>query len=422
MKVEAQVPLDDSYDDAAKAYAEVAGREPDPAPDAAPAGGKESDAGASAEPIRARGEGGKFVKKEAKPNADADDKRGANRDAAGTGAEVADGAAKPAAGKDGKQPAADAADAAKADGKADTAGSVTGGPPPSFSVKSKAAWDSLPEHVRADIVKREQDAANGLKALQDYKDLKPFAEMAAKEGVSLAKAMERYVNFESVLKQNLGQGLAKIAENYGYTPEAAATLFAKMAMHYSGGKIKMAGPGQQAGHTPQSGVKDPLLEMLEPALQPFKQQIEDLKGKLTSQEKAALDKQGAELEKAITAFADDPENKFFPDLYETMTFLMENGKVPITGDLKANLKAAYDLAAKMHPEVSEALIEQRLEAEKVAARKKEQEAADKAKKASRSITGSRVPGTVVKDGNEDPEGDDDIEAVVRRAYRMHAQA
>lgn len=303
---------------------------------------------------------------------------------------------------------------------------TAGGPPPSWSVKAKAAWDDLPADVRADIAKREGEVAQGLSALRDYKDLKPYAEMATKHGTTLKKALDSYVGIENVLKQDIGKGMAIIAQNYGLDQARAGQLFAKLAQQF-GAQVSPgvngsngAAPSNHGHGAPQPG--DPLYNVLKPFIDPLNHQITQLSSKLTSREEADRNASQQSLAKAIDTFSSKPENRFYPDLEETITRLFETGMVPLTGNHEGDLRAAYDIAAQMVPEVREALIEQRLRGNKDAERRQEQEAADKARKASRSLTGSRVPGTVTKtEPGIKKSYDDDLAADVMAAMRLHQQ-
>lgn len=311
--------------------------------------------------------------------------------------------------------------------KADKPVQAAGGPPPSWSVKAKAAWDDLPADVRADIAKRESEVAQGLSALRDYKDLKPYAEMANKHGTTLKKALDSYVGIENVLKQDIGKGLALIVQNYGLDQARAAQLFASLAQQYGGhassgvNGSNGAAPSNHGHGAPQPG--DPLYNILKPFIDPLNQQITQLSSKLTSREEADRNASQQSLAKAIDTFSSKPENRFYPDLEETITRLFETGMVPLTGNHEGDLRAAYDIAAQMVPEVREALIEQRLRGSKDAERRQEQEAADRARKASRSLTGSRVPGTVTKatEPGIKKSYDDDLAADVMAAMRLHQQ-
>jgi len=294
------------------------------------------------------------------------------------------------------------ADGGQGEGEADPAQQPSPTkPPPSWSVKAKAAWNNLPPEVREDIVKREGEVAQGLSALRDFKDLKPWAEMASKNGTTISDALKRYVGIEQTLQKNIGLGIATIVQNRGYTKDQAAALFADLAKRYG------ADPNAQP---------DPVAEALNPLLSPLQQQIKALEGQLRSRETAEQSARMGNLDKALQTLESDAAFPYLPDLLEDMTFLLEQGRVPKTGNDLEDLKAAYQLAARLNPQVHEALIEQRLTDAREAERKKEQEAAAKARQASRSLSGSRMPGAVTRDARDD-EGGDDVEADVRRAMR-----
>jgi hypothetical protein len=393
--------VDDAFEDAKAAYAEVAGKVSEaPATDAgqsaeAPTGqSADADSGADKRNVRVppKDERGRFAKKADKP---------AEAVKAETGTDDAEAEE----------------EASQAQEKPAKAASPAGGPPPSWSVKSKSAWEQLPEAVRADIAKRETEVSQGLAALRDYKDLKPYAELAQKHNTTISAALKHYTGIEAMLRKDIGQGLAQIVQNYGLDQAKAAQLFANLAQRY-GGQAAPAGTPHGANGQPQTG--DPLYAMLKPFIDPLQNEVAQLRTKLSSREVADRNASEQSLAKSIQSFSGRPENRYFADLEETITRLFETGMVPLTGNHEGDLRTAYDTAAQMHPEVREALIDQRLQAQKDAARQLEQEAADKAKKASRSLTGSRIPGTVVQQPSAS-NGHDDIEADVRAAYRLHAQ-
>lgn len=292
-------------------------------------------------------------------------------------------------------------------------------PPSSWSVKSKAAWDRLPEEVRADIVKREAETAQGLAALRDYKDLKPYAELASKHNTTIKDYVDRTLKIENLLRQDLGAGIAVILQNYGLRQDQAAQFFMGLAQKY-GAQPAAAVPGAQA-RPGQMKPGDPLYDVLKPFLEPLQQEIQTLRQSQSSREEADRNASQQSLAQAIETFASDPANRYFPELMETMTSLMSSGVVPRSGNHAADLKTAYEQAAYLVPEVREALIEQRLHEQKETERRKEQEAAAKARKASGSLTGSRVPATAIASQQTFTNGHDDIEADVRAAYNLHSQ-
>ena len=415
--------LDDAFDDAAAAYKEVAAKSEAPVAD------KVVDAPAPKEveaPVKVeREQPVKFAKDEPKRGADADKKMYPSRDKDGKFAKADEKAAETA---EVKAPVAnkpaDPAVVAKAADKPADAPLTPATPPPSWSVKAKAKWDATDPDIKAEVIKREQEAAQGLAALKDYRDLKPYAELAKQHGTSISKALDTYIGIERQLKTNLPAGIAQIVQNYGLNHQQAAKLFTDMAAKISGA----APQGNQQPQSPQPSG-DPLLDALRPVFQPLMQEINGLKSSIAADRNAAIQahqdgirtQQMGTLSKAIDAFASDPANKFFPNLEEHITKLFETGMVPFTGDHAADLRLAYDTAANMHPEVREALIEQRLQERQSAERKKEQEAADKARFASRSVTGSRVPGTVIHERQEATDHDD-VEADVRRAIAQTRRA
>lgn len=353
----------------------------------------------------------------------ADGSRNFNRDEHGRFAPKSEKAEKTASQTDTKPDTKpDATADKKADDKDDGPKIETahkGGPPPSWSVKSKAAWDQLPAEVKADITKREQEVAQGLATLRDYKDLKPYAEMARQHGTTIKAALDNYVGIENVLRQNLPAGLQQIAQNFGLTQEQAGHLFLDMGQRLLGGKVPQNGAQQkQKAGIPGLEPDDPLHEILNPVVTPLLEKISALESKLTSREQADRNAQMQSLDSQLVALSSRPEFRFANELMPHMVKLFEAGLVQRTGNFEADFKTAYDMAARLHPEVSEALIEQRLREKREAERKREQEAAEKARNASRSLSGSPTPGMTITEPT--PEGLDDVEADVRRAMRSLA--
>lgn len=286
-------------------------------------------------------------------------------------------------------------------------------PPPSFSVQTKAAWEKLPQHVRDDIVKREGEMQTGLAALRDYKDLKPYADLAGQKGTTIKAALDGYISIENLLRKDVGAGMAQIAQNFGLNQEQAAQLFASLAQKFGGGAV----PGTPKGGNEQAET-DPLAEIMKPILAPLMTQIGDLRNEY--QTRVSAERSSKTQNEIEALIASDPTfYKFHSDLEESMAQLIESGFVKRTGDTAVDFKAAYEMAARMNSAVHEALIEQRLTEQRDSERKVEQDKVAKAKAASRSISGSRIPGTVVQQAEND-DTEDDLEATVRKAFRLHS--
>jgi hypothetical protein len=238
------------------------------------------------------------------------------------------------------------------------------GPPPGWSVTSKAAWDQLPQHIRDDIAKREGEVAQGLAALRDFKDVKPYAEMAQKSGTTLSAALQRYTTMEGMLRRDPAQGLMAIAQSVGLSQAQAAQLFAQLATRL--GARPTNGLPSNGGQPSTSGSdqNDPLAEVLGPILEqrlgPLAQKLGTLESHLTQQQRADQNARAESVAQAIERFAANPAHRYFPELEETISRLFESGMVQRTADAVADLKTAYDMAARLHPEVHETLVSERL--------------------------------------------------------------
>ncbi len=287
-------------------------------------------------------------------------------------------------------------------------------PPPSWGVRAKAAWAELPTEVRQEISKRESEVANGLKALVDYKDIKPYADLAAQSGTTLRTALDHYHGMDRLLARDLAGGLAVAAEAYGHSKEKLAQTFLTLAQRYGAQVSTPQADGQ-------SNDDDALMQILAPVINPLKAQIEQLTSLQTSRVEADRNAQVQSLAQEINRFAADPKNIYFSNVEADIARLFQGGIVKLTGNPAADLKTAYELAIRMNPDIQEALIEKRLQEKLGTNRQKEQGIAAKAKQASRSLSGSRLPGTLYKEAEEDF-GADDLEADVRRAYRAHMSA
>jgi hypothetical protein len=194
-----------------------------------------------------------------------------------------------------------------------------------------------------------------------------------------------------------------MTENLGLNQGQAAQLFAQIA--------------QKLGHGQAPTDDDPVRQAVDPYLKPLMDKLNALESAEQSRAQAAEQQRHASLDTALKTLEADPAYPFVNDLFDDMTFILESGRVQKTGDALQDLKAAYDTAAYLNPQTRQALIEQRQTEAKEAQRRVEQEAAAKAKAASRSVTASHMPGTVSVRGNDNG-GVDDIEADVLAAYRQ----
>lgn len=363
----------------AKTGAEVAGK----------ATGAEKPAGSdrSAQPAKRDGEpavgdrgdgrtkGGQFA---AKKGAGTDDDAGA---AAKSGADGTAVAAQPKAGE--QQPGQDQQQQQQADKAV---------PPRGWSPTSKAAWDKLPETVRADIVKREVEIAAGFKQYEQYEGVRPFAERATKSGQTLAQALTAYTGIEDLIRRDFAGGVMHIAQNSGLTQHEAAATFAKLATRL--GHQFQAPAVQSPGGSPpdQNGGADPqmLQKLLEPVLAPILQRVNTIDTTLSRQAEGVKSQRLTESQRTVETFRQDPAHKYYDNVEQTIGDLLERGVVPRTGDLAADLKAAYETACWQNPEIRELLINERTAPAGAQQRNDEQTA--RARAASRSVTGAPAAG------------------------------
>jgi hypothetical protein len=281
------------------------------------------------------------------------------------------------------------------------------GPPPGWSVQSKATWDQLPDHIRADIAKREGEVAQGLAALRDYKNLKPYAEMAQKSGTTIADALKRYTDHEALVRRDPAQGLMNIAKNIGLSQAQAAQLFSQIGQAL--GARPTPGHQSNGGQPSTSGSHqdDPLAEVIGPlierAIGPMAQKFSAFETHLSRQREADQNARAQSVTEAIEKFAADPRHRYMPELEETISRLFETGMVERTANPVEDLAKAYEMAAQLHPEVREAHINERLATKAAEAKAK----AAAAQRAAVSLNGHPAggaaapsrpgPGTSVRD-------------------------
>jgi hypothetical protein len=298
-------------------------------------------------------------------------------------------------------------------------------PPSSFSPRSKASWEQLRAQfpwIAADIAKREGEVGEGFAALRDFKDVKPYADMARNSGTTLATALHRYTNLEQLAKRSPAHGLVSVCASIGM-PKAEALEALRHAAMLIGGDIQIpanrtaGGPAANGGGPGDQKPDDPLVAALAPILRPLLQEVGDLRKHISDFSTANRTVAERSLDEAITAFASDAANVYYNDVADDMTRLFNTKMVPLTGNHAADLRACYDMACKLHPQVSEALIEQRLGQRNTDAANRERQIAQRARAAGRSLAGSSSPADIERDtapgrrGKEKPPDQERLDAV-----------
>ncbi len=269
----------------------------------------------------------------------------------------------PTPAKAGGEPAAGpgAADAAR-----------TTAPPPSWSAAAQAEFQSLPEHIRKEVLKREADMERGRAQWQSGAErlnrldavLGPRADYIRMRGMDEAGAIQALFAAQDLLERDPIEGLRHIARTYGVDPRALA----------------MAGaPQQPQGATsPQAQPPAPFASLA--------REVETLKGALAQQRQRAEAAHKAGVLSQVEAFAADPANLYFENVRERMAALLR-------AETAKDVAEAYQQAIWSDPDVRSQLLRQQA-AERPggpsdAARAK----AAQARHASGSITGSPSPGS-----------------------------
>lgn len=405
-------PIDDTADDARAAFEEVS--------KAAAEAPQEPAAAAPAEQAPAQAEKPAEAPAEGKDDGRARDEHGRFAPKTEKDAPKVEPGKPPA--QEQAKPADQPVDPAQQQQKPGPTDEEKAAPPPSWSIQAKAAWDKADPALKVAVAKREAEINSGLAELRDYKDLKPFRERAARSGQSLGQALHAYTGIEELLRRNAAQGFAHVADNLmqaGYTPPQLAQIFASLSHQFGGAAPSNFAPADQNGHGGQNGHQNPGAAHNEflPIVQPIVQKLASLEGMLNQRVEMERASSARSVETVVDRFRTDPQYKFFANVEDQIAQLIESGIVQRTGDHAADLAKAYDLACRMHPEISETLFSQRSTQKTEQTRQAEQAIADKAKAASKSLNGSAAPGTVIQDKAS---GSDDLEADVRKAVRQHA--
>lgn len=259
-------------------------------------------------------------------------------------------------------------------------GAVAQRPPQGFSVASKAAWDELPQHVRDDIAKREQEIGVGM---QRYTGLARFADEAERNGRTLQDAVTDYVNVESILRRDPVAGVEFLCQKMNFNPRALAWA---MSQRYGAN-------GQDAQPTQNPG----------PQYAPPQQQVDPRAIAEYAANVVRTEFQQKQIDSDIDRFAADPKNKYFPNLRKDMAQIVNAGKA-------TTLQEAYEAAMWLNPEIRTILISEA----NGGANKQAAAVASKARNAAKAIGGSPAEGI-----NPDAKGkrqkqsiDDDIDAAI----------
>ena len=255
--------------------------------------------------------------------------------------------------------------------------------PIGFSPEAREAWSKVPDQVKKDIAKREQEITEAVANTAEYRRThtaisnlaSSYASILAAEGVDTPmQAIEGL--FRTVAELRMG------------SPAEKARKIAQLVDHYG---VDIQNLDQAlAGNVVDV---DPQISRLEQLLDNRLAPMQELFSKYQRDTVSAESRAKEEVQTELMTFANSPEAEFLGDVREDMADLIE---LASKHDRKMGFKEAYDRACSVHPTISNILEE----------RKKNQSLQDagneidKKRRASSSIrANSGNPGSASSDSN-----------------------
>lgn len=243
-------------------------------------------------------------------------------------------------------------------------------PPPPFDLNQApktwrkevaAAWATLPEPVRAEIHKREQDMYAGI---EQYKEGANFGWQVH----NLFKPYEQVMKQAGIGPQQVLPGLVQAHGTLALgSEEQKLTLFNQLIKDYAIPVPKLL--AQLTG-----GALTDAEPFVDPEVKALREKLQAVESRLSTQDRAAAEARQAENRKVVEAFANDPKNVYFSELADDIAALLRGGVVQ-------DLQAAYEKALWANPVTREKEQARRAAEAESERTRKAAEAAAKAKKA-----------------------------------------
>jgi chemotaxis protein histidine kinase CheA len=252
-------------------------------------------------------------------------------------------------------------------------------PPKSWKKEAQADWQKLPESLRAEVYRREEDFHKGIQHYKQFSDI----------GTSLHKVIEPY-----------GQMIVQAGHN---APALIGDLLNMQKVMTTGSKQERAAMAMQI--LQNTGVSlDELQQVPEqPAIDPniaaLIQKVQSLEGQLTSQSQQREQAEKEDVNTELEKFAADAKNEHFKTVALDMSALLAQGRA-------SNLQEAYDKAVWANPETREKQLQKH---KQELARKQADEAAAARKAAGANVVRRGTPPAPNKPGT--------IEDTIRSEYR-----
>lgn len=256
--------------------------------------------------------------------------------------------------------------------------SKVAGPPPGWSPESKALYATLPDTIKRDLLKREEEVSSGFKKYSDdnkrYQEIEqvlaPARQVYQAAGVrSDAEAIKNLFGWEAAIRRNPAQAIPALARQYGVD-------------------LSQFSPQSQA---PSDGGQE-----IPAQLRPVLDQFGSISQKVTSLEGELQRSREERVSQELSAFAKDKPH--FEKVRVRMGQLIQAGAVAPT-----DLEAAYQQAIWADPDIRDALIKEQAEKQAAELVKNQQQRAQSARSAAISPSG-RAPSKAPAGGTEKPKG------------------
>lgn len=252
--------------------------------------------------------------------------------------------------------------------------------PSAWTPKAKMDFDSLPEHIQDEIIKREGDFLKGVAEFKSHSE----------EGRKLQKVLEPYT---PLMKAKGLQAEAVVSDmlNAAYrlsqgTPQDKANFLLEVAQQYGADLQSLITSGNNNN---QEGQKTAYVGQLENQVAQLQQQIQQISGflnkQVTDQQKSVY----TSAEQSVESFKSEMENgkpkyPFFDNVRSDMAVLIE-------ANPQLDLKSAYEQAVWMNPQTREALLlQQQRDASQKAEDERRRHAEEAKKKASLNVQSTQA--------------------------------
>ena len=212
-------------------------------------------------------------------------------------------------------------------------------PPTRFSADAKAAWETAPEPVKAEVHRAIRELEAGLNKYkadaEEYEQVREYRELARQHGTSIKNALDNYVGIEKLLHSDLIGGLERIVQNVNQVKGTNITL-RDIAGYVLGQK-----PDEVASR------QESIISELRNEIVALRQHLGGVSQTIQQQQ------EGAALSE-IRTFASRPEHSRFEELLPDIEFFLKSGKVPENLSPQERLSEAYKLAERLNPAPSKA--------------------------------------------------------------------